>query len=72
MSEIFWKDGKCHICNTHSIAKCDGCDKFTCESHSRKLKQGNIRLDICNKCLKSLKPGMKVAGVKITEKTLEM
>ncbi len=70
MSKKFWVDGSCYICGIHTLEKCDGCERFTCECHSKKIKQGDVRLDICQKCIKSLKPGMKVAGVKISEKAL--
>ena len=71
MARKFWDDGRCHICNTHATAKCDGCSLFACEGHLKQVKQGDIKLDVCHSCLKKLRPGMKVAGVKISKKALE-
>ncbi len=71
MSIKFWNDGRCYICEGHTLSRCDGCKRFVCEGHSYKIKQGNIKLDICENCFKNVKPNVKVGGVKLSKKALE-
>jgi len=72
MVKKFWQDGKCHMCKMHTLAKCDGCSRFVCETHSKIVRQGNFTLDICNGCFKGTKPGNIVGGVKLSKKALDM
>ncbi|MBS3109765.1 hypothetical protein J4227_04525 [Candidatus Woesearchaeota archaeon] len=71
MSTKMWVDGSCHLCNRHTLKKCDGCSKFACESHSKVIKLGGYTLDVCTVCMKGMKPGAKIGGVIITEKAME-
>ena len=72
MVKKFWQDGKCHMCKMHTLAKCDGCAKFVCDSHSKIVKQGNFKLDVCDACFAAVKPGSIIGGVKLSKDAVDM
>ena len=70
MASKYWYDGFCFACNDHTYYRCDNCTRFVCEFHSRFLKKGNTKLDICDTCWKHVKADVKIDGVRITKKML--
>jgi len=72
MSTTRGECGECHICGSDTEIICDECSRFACSKiHSVRLMIDSKRyIDVCRYCQKKLKPGAKVAGVKITKRMI--
>ena len=84
MTNKFWEDAKCSFCSTKTEFFCDACNKAICEDrHCIKLRirhesgyrteasAGETKIHTCHECIKKVKEGMVIGGIRITSKIIE-
>ena len=72
MGYSYDESGQCYKCGIDTEVYCDECRRYVCNRvHSKRiLVDSKHFIDICDECKKKLKPGAKIAGIRIKPEML--